>query len=88
MRLNILEQVGGILYLPNQWPPPVKGFTLHSNTRFVESEYVSLPTVVNVVVTVVVVVVVFVRVKVVVVVAFDAASTCFFSRSPLSTISL
>ena len=87
MRLNILEQVGGILYLPNQWPPPVKGFTLHSNTRFVESEYVSLPTVVDVVVEAVVVVV-FVVVEVVVVVAFDAASTCFFCRSPLSTISL
>ena len=87
MRLNILEQVGGILYLPNQWPPPVKGFTLHSNTRFVESEYVSLPTVVDVVIEAVVVVV-FVGVKVVVVVAFDAASTCFFCRSPLSTISL
>ena len=69
------------MYLPNQWPPPVKGFTLHSNTRFVESEYVSLATVVDVVV-------VFVGVKVVVVVAFDAASTCFFCRSPLSTISL
>ena len=85
--MNILEQVGGILYLPNQWPPPVKGFTLHSNTRFVESEYVLLATVVDVVVEAVVVVV-FVVVKVVVVVAFDAASTCFFSRSPLSTISL
>ena len=81
--MNILEQVGGILYLPNQWPPPVKGFTLHSNTRFVESEYVSLPTVVDVVVEAVVVVV-FVVVKVVVVVAFDAASTCFFCRSTIS----
>ena len=87
IRLNILEQVEGILYLPNQWPPPVKGFTLHSNTRVVESEYVSLATVVDVVVVVVVVVVSF-GVKVVVVVAFDAASTCFFCRSPLSTTSL
>ena len=87
MRLNILEHVVGILYLPNQWPLPVLGFTLHSNTRVVESEYVSLVTFVDVV-FVVVVVVVFVAVKVVAVVAFDAASTCFFCRSPLSTISL
>ena len=87
MRLNLLEQAGGILYLPNQWPPPVYGFTLHSNTRVVESEYVSLTTVVDVV-FIVVAVVVFVGVKVVFVVAFDAASTCFFCRSPLSTISL
>ena len=60
---------------------------MHSNTRVVESEYVSLDTVVDVV-FVVVVVFVFVGVKIVVVVAFDAASTCFFRRSPLSTISL
>ena len=60
---------------------------MHSNTRVVESEYVSFTSVVDVV-FVVVVVVVFVGVNVVLVVDFNAASICFFCQSPLSTISL